>query len=588
MRSWSSIQWLTDRPLVLKMIGINFILVALPLTIASYMTFDNYSKSIQDNVGTYQADLVRELTTNIDTFMNELNLLSMGPYQNPEILKFLNHNPNASLSFEERTMLEDFYKRIFINGRVDLIGLGLYGTNGSSYLLKPASVAIYGDEEWQDEDWSRNAPDAGQGVFIGPHEIRSVSGSRFQAFSIIRKIRSLETGKDLAYFVLDVDLEEFRNSINHLSNMTYQNVTIVDETANVVYQKGELPLRLEETTRYRGMGTESVKWQGQSELLTYYTSPITGWTTFQTVPVSFLLKDTIDVRNKIILIGIGCLALAVLLSAWISFRVTNPISNLRNLMKRVERGDLKVSAPIRSRDEIGQLSHTFNIMVSRLSDLGYKLYESEIREKNSQIAALQSQVNPHFLYNTLGSISMYAEIQGNKEVVQMTHNLSKLLRYSIGSDHAEVSLKQELEHVKGYMAIQQIRYEERLKFVVRVEERLFNCQVIRLILQPIVENAIIHGFDQGNGNGTIELSVENAKDNIQITIEDDGIGISRTKLSHLNNKLIDASLPDGPGGIGLVNVHRRISLRYGAPFGLTIEHSISGGTRIIILLPIIS
>jgi two-component system, sensor histidine kinase YesM len=278
--------------------------------------------------------------------------------------------------------------------------------------------------------------------------------------------------------------------------------------------------------------------------------------------------------------------LAVLISIGIAVRITNPISELRNLMKKVVRGDLDVSIPISSRDEIGQLSQSFNIMVSKLSDLGYRLYESEIHEKNSQIAALQSQINPHFLYNTLGSISMYAEIQGNREVVKMTNSLSKLLRYSINSQKSQVSLEMELEHVKGYMSIQQIRFENKIQFYVEIEPELLACSVIRFILQPIVENSIVHGFEKGNGYGTIVLSGKKIDDSMVIKIQDDGAGMNAMQLQNLHDKKISFVDPDeGNGGHGLMNVHRRIVLRYGNQFGITIESDLAKGTTISLVLP---
>ena len=223
-------------------------------------------------------------------------------------------------------------------------------------------------------------------------------------------------------------------------------------------------------------------------------------------------------------------------------------------------------------------------MVSKLSDLGYRLYESEIREKNAQISALQSQINPHFLYNTLGSISMYAEIQGNREVVKMTNNLSKLLRYSINSHKSQVPLNMELEHVKGYMAIQQIRFEDKIQFHVNIEPELLSYSVIRFILQPIVENSIVHGIDKGNGYGNIILTGKKQEDKMLITIQDDGAGMSAVQLQNLLDKKFDfTSSEEGTGGHGLMNVHRRIVLRYGNQYGIKIESSLAQGTTISLL-----
>ena len=563
-------------------------LIAIPLGIASYLTFTSYSASIQKNTGKYQMDVVKELTANIDTYMNELNLLTLIPFQSVEVLKFLEASQQSTpnLSFNERVTLEDFTKHIFANGRVDISGLTLFRITGGTYTAMSEGQANYSLKSVESEPWYEKVSQTGKVVYVGTFN-KNLMDSNNQVYSFTRKIRSIETGKDLGYLVLDVDKDIIRNKVEALSN-DKKNIIIVDNEGEIVYKSMEYEIDSDEVLQYRGSGTVFYKQSNDKELLSYYTSPFTGWTTMEMVPLSILLQDTVKVRNYIILIGAVCLLLAVLIFVALAVRITNPISELRNLMKRVVLGDLNVSIPISSRDEIGQLSHSFNIMVSKLSDLGYRLYESEIREKNAQISALQSQINPHFLYNTLGSISMYAEIQGNREVVKMTNNLSKLLRYSINSHKSQVPLNLELEHVKGYMAIQQIRFENKIQFHLDIERGLLSYSVIRFILQPIVENSIVHGIDKGNGYGTIILTGKKQENNMLITIHDDGAGMSDVQLRNLlDKKLIHTYTEEGTGGTGLINVHRRIVLRYGNQYGIKIESSLEQGTTISLTLPLI-
>ncbi|WP_052486961.1 cache domain-containing sensor histidine kinase [Gordoniibacillus kamchatkensis] len=583
-RTW---QWFRNRPLVFKFTMVSFVLIALPLAITGYLTYASYSSSIQRNVGKYQADFVRELTTNIDTFMNELNLLSLLPYQSPDIMDYLasGKKPGTPWTWDERVALEDLSKRVFTNGRVDVIGMYLYGISGVSYVHRPDGVPDTAGTSYKEEPWYGKASATGKGIFLGSHEVKSSRASGYQVFSIVRKIRSIDTGEDLGYFQLDVEVRAIRNKINQLSMNNNENVAIFDSDNQLVYKNHDT-FELDESS-YRGTGTVIVDRNGQKELLTYHTSPLTGWTTIETVPVSVLTRDTVAVRNYFVAIAVASCGLAGLLMTLLSVRITRPISQLRNMMKKVERGDLDVSIPISSRDEVGQLSQSFNVMVSKLSDLGYRLYETEIREKHAQMAALQSQINPHFLYNTLGTISMYAELQGNREVVRMTNNLSRLLRYSITNSRSEVTLAEELQHVRGYMVIQQIRFEERLGFDVRVqEESLLEQPVIRLMLQPIVENSIIHGIEKGRGRGTVILSAAREEGRLVITVEDDGRGVPEADLQELRSNLRLAPLSDDIGGHGLVNVHRRIALRYGHQYGVAVDSKPFAGTKVVLTLPL--
>ena len=551
------------------------------------MTYTSYSASIQKNTGKFQMDVVKELTANIDTYVNELNVLTLLPYQSPEILTYLEASQpsDPSLSFNERVTLEDFTKRVFANGRVDISGITLYRMSGGTYTAMSEEQANYSLRPVDREPWYDKVSKTGKVVYIGTFS-KNGNDASSQIYSFARRIRSVETGRVLGYLVLDVDKTIIRNKMEAISN-DRKNIMIVDTAGEIVYKSMEDLIDAAKLMSYRGAGTVLYKQLKDTELLSYYTSPFTGWTIMEMVPLVTLLQDTITMRNYTILISSVCLLLAALSIIAVAFRITNPISQLRNLMRKVVLGDLDVSIPIRSRDEIGQLSQSFNIMVSKLSDLGYRLYESEIREKNSQISALQSQINPHFLYNTLGSISMYAEIQGNKEVVKMTNNLSRLLRYSINSHQSQVPLNMELEHVKGYMAIQQIRFEDKINFEVHVEPELLSYSVIRFILQPIVENSIVHGIDKGNGYGTIILAGKKQDEDMLITIQDDGAGMSAARLESLLDKKFAPPPTEGTGGHGLMNVHRRIALRYGPQYGIKIESKLGQGTMISLTLPLI-
>ncbi|WP_164716769.1 sensor histidine kinase [Paenibacillus whitsoniae] len=587
MRHHPILQRFANQRLLTKMLVLH-LFVLLPLVISSFFAYSSYSASIKKSVGKSQGDVVHELTTNIDTYMNELNLLTTMPYQTPEIMRFLTEAraKGAPLTLDESNTISSFINHVLVNGRVNVASLYLYGVKGASYVLLPESIATT-SRKLEEEPWYERISASNNLTYLGPHEVHSSNGVTSRVITAARKIKSIQSGKLIGYFVLDVPVSAIESRSNHLASSNFGSIAIVDEQGALVYKDPGMDITDSGITGYRGSGSLEVHVKGKDELLTYYTSNLTGWTTIGTVPMSLLLKDTVQVRNNIVLLGVICLGLAVVISIWLAFFITRPISQLRNLMKKVEQGDLGVSIPILSRDEVGQLSQTFNVMVSRLSDLGYKLYETEIREKNAQLAALQNQMNPHFLYNTLGSVSMYAEIQGNREIVEITNNLSHLLRYSINSDQSEVFLGQELRHVEGYMAIQLIRFEHKLHYEMNVDPAIYANLVIRLGLQPIVENCIIHGFGKTRGKGTIRITGVQEGDSIQVVIEDDGKGMTAAELQTLRTRMQYGRLSDdGPSGHGVVNVHRRLMLRYGASYGLEVESEPMKGTRVTLKFPV--
>lgn len=582
---WKDRYW-KDRGLAFKLIWINLVLIAVPLLLSSLLSGIGYSKSTQRNVGTYQADAVREFSTNLDIYMNELALLTTLPYQTPDLLDYLERrDAEQSTLYEERKLLEDFMRRIRVNGRVDTIGITLQAEKVRSYVEPPDSPGRF--TEGYDPDLSAFLSQASSGlaVFVRPHAVLSDNGSTYEVFSAVRVIRSLESGEPLAILKIDVPANDLNERIANLSGSGERSVAVIDGKGTPIYENGIFPDSIGNLGAYRGEGTVTLGSGRSALLMTYVTSPVTGWTVLQAVPLSVLLQDAETVNRQMLLVGLACLAASIFVSILYSLRITRPLSVLRRSMKRVEKGEFGLSIPVESEDEIGHLSRTFNLMVSRLGSLTYRLYETEIREKNAEIASLQSQINPHFLYNTLGSISMYAELEGNREVVSMTNHLSALLRYSMGGGRSEVTIREEIEHIRGYLAIQSIRYEERLRYKIEARPGLLEQPIIRLTLQPVVENAIVHGLERGSGNVEILIAISAKNGQVSIAVEDNGPGMDDEALCRQNAKMEEGLLPDGPGGHGLVNVHRRLALKYGPGFGVRLERSASGGIRAKIALP---
>ncbi|NGZ76345.1 cache domain-containing sensor histidine kinase [Saccharibacillus alkalitolerans] len=584
---WRDRYW-KDRGLAFKLIWINLVLIAVPLLLSSLLSGIGYSKSMQRNVGAYQADAVREFSANLDIYMNELALLSTLPYQTPDLLDYLERrNAGETSVYEERMLLEDFMRRIRVNGRIDTIGITLQAEKVRSYVEPPDSPGRFTEKYDPDLSAFYVSASSGRAVFAGPHTVRSDNGSTYSVFSAVRVIRSLESGSPLAVLKIDVPSNDLRERIANLSGDGERSVAVLDDRGIPIYESGTFPDSTGSLAAYRGAGTVTLGGGKASVLMTYVTSPVTGWTVLQAVPLSVLLRDAETVNRQMLLVGLACLVASILVSVLYSLRITRPLSLLRRSMKQVEKGEFGISIPVEREDEIGHLSRTFNLMVSRLGTLTYRLYETEIREKNAEIASLQSQINPHFLYNTLGSISMYAELEGNREVVSMTNHLSALLRYSMGGGRAEVTVREEIEHIRGYLAIQSIRYEERLRFRIEAAPGLMEQPVIRLTLQPVVENAIVHGLERGSGEVEIRIAIAEDGGRVVIAVEDNGPGMDDESLRRQNAKMEEGRLPEGPGGHGLVNVHRRLALKYGGGFGVSLEHSASGGIRALIRLPAI-
>ncbi|MEV5027554.1 cache domain-containing sensor histidine kinase [Paenibacillus sp. LPE1-1-1.1] len=586
-----AIGWFKNQELARKLILINFILVVLPLSVMGYFAFTRFAGTLEQKVGDYQLQTLKQLTLNLDTYMAELDRLTLMPYQYEQIITFLESKKfhGQALTLEEIKQLNSFVSQVFLNGRIDIVGVSLFGENGASYVVLPESQYVTTYRLDENAQWLKNEQmKSGQSTFIATHPIQSTSGTVFSVFSIARELRSFDTGKKLGYIVIDVDPSVIHKILSQVTLGSREALYIADQSGGIVASKDPSQPMESITSLMDGEQSEGVTHSalsGERQLVSYVTSPITHWTTIGIVPVDELMKDSIIIRNSIMLFGIISVGLAMLMSVFLAFRITQPLRSLIKLMRKVERGDLLVSFPVKQWDEVGHLGKAFNTMVSKLSELGYLLYETEIREKDAQIAALQSKINPHFLYNTLGSISMYAEVEGNQEVVKMTNNLSRLLRYSLSGQKERVNLRDELDHVMGYMTIQKMRYEDRIAFRLERDEASLSCKVIPLMIQPIVENAINHGIDQGIGQGKIAISCKLDENLLRIVIEDDGIGMTEEQLGTIRRRLQHSKDLGGSSGNGLLNVHRRIVLHFGEPYGLTLESMPYQGLKVMLTLP---
>jgi two-component system sensor histidine kinase YesM len=279
-----------------------------------------------------------------------------------------------------------------------------------------------------------------------------------------------------------------------------------------------------------------------------------------------------------------CAIVLIVMGAWFSRKLAEPISRLIKQMVKVESGNLSAKVEIKGNDEMGRLGHGFNRMVERLNIFINEAYVAEIKQKQAELNALKSQIRPHYLYNTLEVIRMNAVHNDADEVGDMILSLSNQLKYVIDYGEDWVTLQQELDHLKDYFYIIQVRYENRFELRFDISESIdMSWLVLKLSLQPIVENAIQHGVRM-KGKGTIGISVERLDDKLALTVYDDGVGMEKEQLDRLNETLADPRAPSK--NVGIKNVHDRIKSVCGEEFGLTISSRKHIGTSVVMILPI--
>lgn len=311
--------------------------------------------------------------------------------------------------------------------------------------------------------------------------------------------------------------------------------------------------------------------------------------------IYYELRDIQDAREEyqefyvsIIRVAvIACIEILIIvffLSYQIPLSITQPIRRLSEVTDQVAKGDLSVRSEIKTGAEVGMLSDSLNTMIDKINELLAQVTQEQVRLRKAEFELLQAQINPHFLYNTLDAIVWLAESGEQKKVVSMVGSLSDFFRTSLNQGKDIVTIKEELQHVRSYLEIQQVRYQDILQYEIQVPEELEQYLIPKITIQPLVENALYHGIKNKRGMGQIKVRGSLEDGYFKLTIEDNGIGIAPERLVQVKNAISDSSYAESDI-YGLYNVNERIRLNFGEAYGISIDSIYGEGTVVSVALP---
>ncbi|SDJ77912.1 cache domain-containing sensor histidine kinase [Sediminibacillus albus] len=324
--------------------------------------------------------------------------------------------------------------------------------------------------------------------------------------------------------------------------------------------------------------------EGKDYLLTYKHSRFSQMTYYHLLPFDNITKQSQTIKRIMIVCFLFMLTLTILLSRRAAQNISKPLEELSTRMKQVQDGDFEEPEAIPEKyhnDEVGLLHINFRLMLDKINELIKENYTKQLIIKETEYKALQAQINPHFLYNTLDSINWLAKINQQEKISVMAEALGNMMRNIISKKAAMITVKEELEIVRNYITIQQYRYEKRLDFTLDTSITHEGSQIPKLTIQPIVENAIQHGLEEMVTKCHVSVTVLAIGENLQITVEDNGPGIDESKLEGIYRGKIKSK----SSGIGLNNINERIKLMFGDTYGVNIESRLGAGTKVKILLP---
>ncbi|MEO2205288.1 sensor histidine kinase [Paenibacillus pabuli] len=589
------------------------VVITLSLTAIGLFTYTYASTEMNDQLADNIAQTMRNTAYQTDLYLQNYDRATYSILSNGSVKHFLDMKSEDSYAYYEysRQIKKNVFPPVFML-YPQIKFLYVIGENGRVVIDDNQNSAgipdVDGDLQYK--ELLALTPADGESILL-TRSIRSEQTAN--VITIARRIRGLSSYTPNGVLAVEINVLELDKIWGELDLGQGGYQYVMDQNGTVIYTPGEeeaqvaMPPGIASKLMDMDAGSLELDPDGTKRLFISEISDYSGWRFIASVPLSELQRPIATIRSATLWVGAGTLLAALVVAYRIGASQVEPIRVLMNGMRQTEKGIWNKVEMKERRDEIGVLIRSYNLMVSRLSDMIERVYESELRRQKSEIElqqealerhraefqALQLQINPHFLYNTLETIKCYAVVQDSEEITQMVESMAHMLRYSIQTNLEEITVANELKHVLAYLSIMKHRMGRELEVEVIIAPDLLLEKMVRLTLQPLVENVLQHAFPHGMEPGHfIRIDAMRVEGRFLVMIQDNGKGINERRLEKLRqrlelNRLAGEDQDDvyHRGGIGLMNVHRRIQLVFGETYGLMIESMEGIGTTITMALP---
>ncbi|MEK4329413.1 sensor histidine kinase [Paenibacillus sp. FSL R7-0312] len=581
-----------------KMMFFFLLAILIPVVIMFINSYISSQQMLERKYTDLLADITRQSNIRIEEFLEDTKQISLissygiNSYisavsqENYPVQNYL-HDSSVPNELQATQLLMNY-----ITMKDRAISIYVYNLNqGSDLYIAPNKPIDYTyhprNEEWfndflRSDDITRDLP---------TRLDMQTKGDDNWAIYNLRKIFDMENGKLLGLMVVSVDIDFISRLNKRMQAGNRSAFTVVDNSDSIIFNnnydligkpfKSLFPLR--EDALAADLNRQIVRVSGKDYILIQSPFEVHDWKTYMYMPVEELAVESDILKRNLWTIVVVLLLFALISSMYMSNLITRPIKQLIRNMTLVEQGKFDNLPVVRSNDEIGVMASRFEQMSAELKQLVERIYVEQEQKVEAEIRALQAQISPHFLYNTLNSVKWIATMQQSDTIVEMTEALISMLRYTAKTDNRLVPIREELEHIDHYIVIQKVRYFNRIEFHSEIEPALAEQEIPKLSIQPLVENAIFHGIaDQEDGLVSIEVRYAGNSE-LAITVKDNGAGMSRAAADQLQSRLDGEEVS---GGIGIINVHQRIRRGYGGPYGVSFQSSPGQGAVFVIRIPI--
>lgn len=566
--------------LILFMAG--FIFAA--LGISGGISFRMFEGAMVDKIGDSRADVLSQISEKISGIKMSMDLLSD--------LYFYNENLTAlykkeGYSWEDRRRIRENFERIEELSAMTstVMEMDFYYAflmeNGYCYSSNPGAEGSL--EDYKDRIWFPDVLDKGE-CLISTHK----NGEGRDVVSIARSLRD-ETGAFAGLFLFHIYEENFSQVYQGLS--AENNIYIVDRNGNIVSHRDKnlLGIRFYDMellgTIFQGENSVIIEKMQKEYLFSIVQNEELDWILAEEIPMELLLDDVKEIKMRMIGTGLVLFAAGLLVCVYIAHRTTSPLGELVQELTYVGRSeDATQSFAIRGWSEIHRICEECNYMMGRIRSLVTEIKESERRKRAAEMGFLQAQMSPHFLYNTLFSIRCLVDMGDKGKAIGIIDAFTSILKYilSYKSEFADVS--QEIKFLEDYAVLQKYRYGDQFHLEIVCGEELYQKKILRMILEPLIENSLFHGLSDKKDEIHVAVIFEIREGDMVITVQDDGAGFTDENYRHLNQKLRGN---EQSNMIGMNNIRDRIKTTFGKRYGLSIDMNYTQGAKIIVKIPVI-
>ena len=568
------------------MVAFSIISVSIMLLtgIVMYMRFSNLSR--QEMIKSTQK-LMEQSKESMEDYLMNMRQISDAAYYS--VIK----ESDFSTESEE---IQKGMQLLYEANKSRLRSIAIYNNFGSLIAAEPV-VSQKEDPNVTKQDWFIHAMDEMENIhFSIPHIQNLFDDGTFRYYWVISSSRVVEltngVNSQKGVLLVDMDYSEISrmmDQINTLENGQY--FYLCDSNGKIIYHPRQKLIYTDlyqenniEAAGYEDGSTEEI-FQGEKRLVTVKTVSYTGWKIVSVVPMSSFDMGMTGTKYFVIMLVTVSMLAVILLNQLVSASIAMPLKKLNNSVKEWETGNMNPSIYIGGSMEVEHLGCTLRSTVEQIRQLMQDIVVEQEEKRKSELDALQSQINPHFLYNTLDSIVWMIEGERYEDAVFMITQLASLFRISLSRGKTVISVEDELKHARNYMNIQKVRYKNIFEVRFDIDPEILQCCTVKLVVQPLLENAIYYGVECMDGDGEIDVNGYRREDDIYIEVRDNGLGIPEDEVEQLlkeNNRVHKRG-----SGVGLLNVHNRIRLRFGEEYGLEIESEPDEGTTVRIHLPYI-